>query len=47
MKKLFCNHNYQLVDKVEHYLCELDKLPYKHTGVYMCSKCGKVRKIKY
>lgn len=29
LKKLFCNHNYQLVDRVEHYLCELDKLPYK------------------
>lgn len=46
-KKLFCNHNYQLIDQVEHYVFESDKMPYKHTKIYMCNKCGKVRKIKY
>lgn len=46
-RKLFCNHDYQLVDQVAHYVFESDKLPYKHTKIYMCSKCGKVRKIKY
>lgn len=40
LKKLFCNHNYQLIDQVEHYVFESDKMPYKHTKIYMCNKCG-------
>ena len=47
-RKLFCSHSYQLVDTIAHYCFGLDnELPHAYTKVYMCSKCGKVRKIKY
>lgn len=41
-KKLFCDHDYQLVDTVRYYTRS-----YAYTKVYMCNKCGKVKKIKY
>lgn len=47
IKQLFCNHNYQLIDQVKHYAFESDKLPYKLAKIYMCNKCGKVKKIEY
>ena len=47
-KKLFCNHRYELVDQVQHMyrICGNWK-PCGTEKIYICKKCGKVKRIKY
>lgn len=42
---LFCKHNYKLEAKTLVY-SEYNDFPTKTIRIYICQKCGKVKKIK-
>lgn len=46
-KKLFCKHNYKKVATASYFDSSTKSYrPYQITIVYMCSHCGKTRKLK-
>ena len=46
LRRLFCKHEFELIQNVEKFLFETDEIPYEIVKIYMCRKCGKVIKIK-
>lgn len=45
LEKLACSHNWKVCDKVSIYEYSNSKLPYKIIKYYVCTKCGKIKKI--
>mgnify|MGYP001771194622 CR=1 FL=1 len=48
IKRLFCNHKYNLIEHADIYdfYDYKHKLPIGQRYVFMCEKCGRVKKVK-
>lgn len=46
MHSCFCKHDYKPLGKVNIYESEVDKIPIKIQWIYLCNKCGRVKKNK-
>ena len=42
---LFCNHDWEIIQRAMYYEDDYDKRPYKYKVVYRCKKCGRVQRI--
>lgn len=40
VREFKCEHDWELLQKVNKYWYEEDKMPYKTTFLYRCKKCG-------
>lgn len=47
LEKKTCCHNYVQYKHISHYEFDSDLLPYKHTDILICNKCGKIKKLNY
>lgn len=45
LRSLFCKHNYVFEKNTSHYWNKFDKMPYKYTKTYICSKCLATKRI--
>lgn len=40
LKSCFCKHDWEFINKTDHYYYDSDTRPWKHTYIYRCTKCG-------
>jgi len=41
-----CDHKFQVVDSIRRYETEYCKMPIKKTIVFMCERCGQIKRIE-
>lgn len=46
LNECFCKHEYCLIKEIENYMYSFHTMPSGYTNVYMCNKCGSVKKVK-
>lgn len=47
LEKLACNHNWKLKTTYRKFEDPNDKMPIKIIDYYVCTKCGKIKKIRF
>lgn len=47
LSKLLCSHQWKELRIFDYYEYEDDKLPHKREILYLCEKCGKLKKMKF
>lgn len=45
VRSLFCDHDWDIIQRAKYYEDDYDKRPYKYKVVYRCKKCGRVQRI--
>ena len=46
IRSLFCLHDYEFLEEVDKYWAGCSLRPYETKRIYMCRKCGHVKRIK-
>ena len=46
LKECSCKHDYELLKEIKRYEHSFDDMPYAFESVYMCKKCGNVKKVR-
>ncbi len=45
-RSLVCKHDYELLKEVHRYWASYSQYPYESKRIYMCHKCGRVKRVK-
>ena len=46
LKECGCRHDYELVKEITEYATSISTMPSSYINVYMCRKCGHVKKVR-